>query len=102
MTIEERLDRIERYVMLGTTNVYNTEQAALYLGVTPDRVRALCRQQAITHYKAGGKITIRREDIDKYRCQTKVKSRAEIETEARAVMHRADERRRTTIKKRIQ
>lgn len=94
MTIEERLDRIERYVMLGTTNIYNTEQAALYLGVTQERIRVLCRQQAITYYKSdGGKITIRREDLEKYCCRRRMMCKADFEDEARAIMRRNDRRR---------
>lgn len=56
MGVEERLERIERLLLLGSKEVLNTSEIALLLGISESRVRHLTSAKKIPHYKQGNKI----------------------------------------------
>lgn len=51
MGVEERLERIERLLLLGSKEVLNTSEIALLLGISESRVRHLTSAKKIPHYK---------------------------------------------------
>lgn len=53
MGVEERLERIERLLLLGSKEVLNTSEIALLLGISESRVRHLTSAKKIPHYKQG-------------------------------------------------
>ncbi len=55
MGVEERLERIERLLLLGSKEVLNTSEIALLLGISESRVRHLTSAKKIPHYKQATK-----------------------------------------------
>ena len=92
-SIAERLDRIERALVLNTKNVLNTRELALVLGVTENRVRVLCCKKEIPHYKRGASVFFKRSEIEAWQLQDRVPTHAE--TEMRAATYVATHRRKT-------
>lgn len=82
MSIEDRLERIERMVTLGFKKVLNVGDVALLLGVSESRVRHLAAAKEIPHYKPNGKIYFAKEEIEKYLLRNRRATKAEIESEA--------------------
>lgn len=70
--IEEQLNDIKTLLTMELKTVLTTEEAALYMGISSESVRRLCRTGKLTHYRPGMKIYIKKEDIDKYITQNKV------------------------------
>ena len=64
MGVEERLERIERLLLLGSKEVLNTSEIALLLGISESRVRHLTSAKKIPHYKQGNKIYFRKKEIE--------------------------------------
>ncbi|MGM9846057.1 MAG: helix-turn-helix domain-containing protein [Muribaculaceae bacterium] len=54
--IRDTLSRIEQYALLAAKEALNTNEAALLLGVSPARVRAMACRHEIPYYKKGGKV----------------------------------------------
>lgn len=70
MSIEERLERIERLTLLAAKDVFTVEDLALYLGKSVKTIKNSVDQ--IPHYKnALGQLTFKREEINSW--QTAVK-----------------------------
>lgn len=55
MGVEERLERIERLLLLGSKEVLNTSEIALLLGISESRVRHLTSSKKIPHYSRATK-----------------------------------------------
>ncbi len=56
MTIEERLDRIERLLIISTKEVLTTAEAAIILGVSESRVRHMVSNNDLPYYKRGKSV----------------------------------------------
>ena len=78
MGVEERLERIERLLLLGSKEVLNTSEIALLLGISESRVRHLTRAKKIPHYKKGNKIYFRKKEIEAWQLQSRVPTDDEI------------------------
>ena len=78
-SIEERLDRIERALVLNTKNVLDTKDVALILGVKENRVRVLCSQKEIPYYKRGASVFFKRSEIEEWQLRDRVPTNDEIE-----------------------
>lgn len=63
-----QLQEIRKATLLQTKNIYNTEEACLFLGVKKQSLYELVRNQKIRYFKsAGGKLTyFRRSDLEKW------------------------------------
>lgn len=62
--------------------VYNTDEAATYLGITPRALRELSRTRQIAHYKPGKRLFFKHNDLMAYLERGRVKSAAELDAEA--------------------
>ena len=82
MSIEERLDRIERLVIIGSKEVLNTSEVAMMLNVAVQTVRNMMHERAIPYYKRGGKAFFKKSEIDKWLLRTRVKDWTEMIEEA--------------------
>ena len=60
MSIEERLTRIERIVLIGSKNVLDASEVAMMLNISESRVRHLVSERSIPHYKQGVKTFFRK------------------------------------------
>ena len=78
MGVEERLERIERLILLGSTAVLNTLKLDLLLGLSVSRVRHLTSAKKIPHYKQGNKIYFRKKEIEAWQLQSRVPTDDEI------------------------
>ena len=65
-------------------DVMTTQEVAEYIGVTNQRVRALVARNEIPFFKNEGETRnyFRRQDIDNWRARRRVKTNAELRTEA--------------------
>lgn len=81
-TIQERLQRIEQLLTLSSKNVYNTEEAALFLGLSESRLRCLASQKELPHYKQRRRLYFAKEDLEQWLRSKRVKSNEEIDNEA--------------------
>ena len=82
MSIDERLERLERLVMLGTKNVLNTSEVALLLNLSEDRVRHLVHDREIPHYKQGGRLYFSKQEIEQWQMQNRIATNAELNEKA--------------------
>lgn len=58
MSIDERLERIERLTLLSAKEALNMDDAAAYTGLSKDHIYRLVSQKRIPYYKSdGGKLT---------------------------------------------
>ena len=58
MSIDERLERIERLTLLGAKEALNMDDAAAYTGLSKDYLYRLVSKKRIPYYKSeGGKLT---------------------------------------------
>lgn len=64
MNIAERLLRLEKLIISTTKEVLNTEECAIYLNVSPDRVRHMVTDREIPCYKYRGKNYFKRSELE--------------------------------------
>lgn len=90
MGVEERLERIERLLLIGSKEVLNTSEVALLLDVSESRVRHLTSAKKIPHYKQGNKIYFRKKELETWQLQSRVPTNDEIKSKGTtyAVTHK--------------
>lgn len=77
LTITDLLTRI------GITNVLDVEDVALLLKLSESRVRHMCKDREIPHYKgANGNITFLKSEIEAWRLGQRVPTSTEIKQQA--------------------
>ena len=82
MSIEERLDRIERLVIIGSKEVLNTCEVAMMLNVAVQTVRNMMHERAIPYYKHGGKAFFKKSEIEDWMLQERIPTNDEIKSQA--------------------
>lgn len=82
MSIEERLDRIERLVIIGSKEVLNTSEVAMMLNVAVQTVRNMMHKRAIPYYKRGGKAFFKKSEIEDWMLQERIPTNDEIKSQA--------------------
>lgn len=80
MTVENRLERIERLVLLGSKQVLDTKEVALLLGISESRIRHLVSERNIPHYRQGAKLYFKKSEIEQWQTQTRIPTIAEMES----------------------
>lgn len=80
MSIEERLERIERLFTLAFKKALNVADVALLLGVSESRVRHMAREGCLPYSKPNGKLYFDKEDIERYLLADRQPSKAEIKS----------------------
>ena len=80
MSIEERLTRIERIVLIGSKNVLDTSEVAMMLNLSESRVRHLVSERSIPHYKQGVKTFFRKSEIEEWQCSQRIPTNKEIDS----------------------
>lgn len=81
MGIAERLERIEKLVIIGTKEVLSVKEAALILGISESRVRHLVSDKEIPHYKKGVKTYFKKSELTAWQLETRVPSNAELRSQ---------------------
>ncbi len=82
MSVEERLERIERLMVIGTKNVLTTSEVSLILGVSESRIRHLVSNKEIPHYRQGNKVFFRKSEIEDWQLAHRIPTNAEISSKA--------------------
>ncbi len=82
MSIEERLIRIERMVLIGSKNVLDASEVAMMLNISESRVRHLVSERSIPHYKQGVKTFFRKSEIEEWQCSQRIPTNKEISDKA--------------------
>lgn len=82
--IQKKLDEIKTLAILSVKKVYTVEEAALYLGMSADYVRKLCKTRKIKSYRSssGKGIYLHQSDLDKWMLHTEVNTNEFIQAEA--------------------
>lgn len=81
-SIEDRLTRIERQLVLVNKKVFTVDELALWLGVGEGRIRCLISNKEIPYYKNGGKVYFSKEEIEQWQLQGRVYTNDELQREA--------------------
>lgn len=82
LTIEQRLERIERLLIIGSKAVLNTSEAALLLNVSESRIRHMTCKKEIPHYKQGGRTYFKKSEIEEWQLGLRVPTDKEIKRKA--------------------
>ncbi len=80
--IEERLDRIEKMVILAGKDVLNVSEVAMLLGRSESRIRHMVSERLLPYYKVGGRTMFRKSEIEAQMLQNRVPTMAEINSQA--------------------
>lgn len=82
MSVEERLERIERLIVIGAKNVLTTSEVALMLGVSTSRIRHLVSDREIPHYRQGNKVFFSKSEIEDWQLAQRIPTNTEISSKA--------------------
>lgn len=80
--LAERLERIERLLVISTKEAFNVEEAAMFLGLSESRVRHLVWEKEIPYYKRGTNVFFRKSELEDWMLQDRIPTIDEIEQEA--------------------
>lgn len=81
-TINDRLDLLTKEVLSSKTSM-TAEEAAAYLGLKVSYLYKLTSTQEIPHYKPRGKMLyFKRDELDSWSLQNRIKTTEEISKEA--------------------
>ena len=85
--IQRKLDEIKSVTILSVKKVYNVEEAALYLGMSAEYVKKLCKSRKIRSYRScsGKGIYLHQSDLDKWMMHTEIITRDELDDKARLI-----------------
>lgn len=82
MKIAERLERIERLVLLSSKTVLNTKEFALMLNLSESRIRHLVSERNIPHYKKGRLTYFKKSEIEEWQLGQRIPTNDEINKKA--------------------
>lgn len=80
--LSERLERIERLLVISTKEAFNVEEAAMFLGLSDSRVRHLMWEKEIPYYKRGTKVYLKKKELEEWMLRDRIPTMEEIEQEA--------------------
>lgn len=82
--LEERLDRIERMVVIAGKEVLNVAEVAMMLNRSESRVRHMVSERLLPYYKVGSRTMFRKSEIEAQmlKKENRVPTMAEIESQA--------------------
>lgn len=82
MSVEERLERIERLLTVSQKEVFNTKEAAMFLGISETRLYHLVSDRQIPHYKKGASNFFRKKELEEWMTSQKVLTEQELRSQA--------------------
>lgn len=84
-SLGETLARIEKYILIGTKNVLNIDEASIVLGVTIRTLRKMVAEHTIPIYKPNQRsLYFKKSDLEDWMLQNRVKPQSEIDSEVEA------------------
>lgn len=88
---------LARAVTIASKNVLRADEVADFLGITEGRIYVLCAARELPHYKRGQRSFFRKDELEQWMTQRRVRTDEEAEREAEALIAA---RRRTTTRSR--
>lgn len=82
MEVNERLERIERLLIVNAKTALTVSDVALLLGVSESRIRHLVSEREIPHYKQGYKTFFKKSEIEEWQLMRRIPTNAEISSKA--------------------
>lgn len=82
MSTEERLERIEKLLLMNGKEVLNMDECALYLGIDKSTLYNKVHKKEVPYYKCGNKVYFKKSEINDYMTAEKSYSVDEINREA--------------------
>lgn len=82
MSIDERLERLEKLLIIGTKAVLSTAEVAIMLGVSEGRVRHLVCNRTIPYYKQGRSVYFKKSEIEDWQLRDRIPTTDEIRKQA--------------------
>ena len=82
METNERLERIERLLLIQGREALKVSEAALFLGVSESRLRHLASERRVPYYKQGGSTYFKKSELEDWMLGQRIPTNAEIDAEA--------------------
>lgn len=82
MSADERLERIERLILISSKEALTVSEVALMLGISESRVRHLTSEKELPYYKQGKNTYFKKSEVEKWMLSTRVPTNAEIKAQA--------------------
>lgn len=76
--LAQRLDRIERLLIIGTKEALTTAEAALMLNVSESRIRHLASEKRIPYYKQGGRTYYKKSELVEWQLSDRIPTNEEL------------------------
>lgn len=80
--ILKEIKEIKRTLLIYTKEALNTEEAALFIGCTKERIRSLVSEGKIPYYKPKGRLFFKKSEIENWMLSNRRASDNEIEEQA--------------------
>lgn len=82
--IQMKLDEIKAITAITVKTALTVEDAALYMGMSPEYIRKMCKNRKMPSYrsKSGRGIYLKKDDLDKWMLHTEVLTQEAIQREA--------------------
>ena len=78
MNIDERFERIERLLLHQSKEVFNTKEAASFLGISETRLYHLMCEKQIPHYKRSSNNFFKKAELESWMTTRRVPTDDEI------------------------
>lgn len=87
--IETKFDELARLIESQNKNIFNTEEAVRFLGVSEDKIRRMCAAGIIPFSKPSGKrLYFKREDLEKWALSSEHVTRATLGARADLIVRK--------------
>lgn len=85
-TIEEKIDTIERYIMISAKNILTADEAAAMLDMKVSMIYSLTSRRKIPFYKPNGKkIFFKKDELEQWVLSNRVSTDDEIRRKAETI-----------------
>lgn len=78
----ERLERIERLILLSAKEALTVSEVALMLGISESRVRHLTSEKEIPYYKQGKNTYFKKSEVENWMLKDRIPTNDEIRSKA--------------------
>lgn len=82
MSVEERLERIEQLLVLSSKAVFNTKEAAMFLGISETRLYHLVSEKSVPHYKRGTANYFKKSELESWMTARRIHTEEELRSRA--------------------
>jgi excisionase family DNA binding protein len=80
--IIERMERLERLLLIAGKAVLTTEETALFLGISRGHLLHMTAAREVPHYRKGNKCYFRKSELEAWMTESKIETEKEIQAEA--------------------